>query len=216
MTANDANARRSGGEHTLHADSRRRCAHRAAAHQFWIWAGANIAPINWVLGALGINLGPRASCQTIAVLVIGNLAGMRGLRPVRADGPTDRREPDGALAQRVRSGRRLPARRHCRDCSRSAGAPSTPGSSSTWSVVPVRAASASRRHWSQDRRGRGIMIVQVGLAALGFRAIARSSGGPCPSTLRVLAAMTHRRLDQSGVHWDYAGSRLHGAALWSA
>ncbi|MDQ4029669.1 MAG: cytosine permease, partial [Actinomycetota bacterium] len=25
--------------------------------QFWIWAGANIAPINWVLGALGIVLG---------------------------------------------------------------------------------------------------------------------------------------------------------------
>ena len=25
--------------------------------QFWIWAGANIAPINWVLGALGIGLG---------------------------------------------------------------------------------------------------------------------------------------------------------------
>ncbi|WP_017997333.1 hypothetical protein [Rhizobium leguminosarum] len=22
--------------------------------QFWIWAGANVAPINWVLGALGI------------------------------------------------------------------------------------------------------------------------------------------------------------------
>ena len=22
-----------------------------AAHQFWIWTGANIAPINWVLGA---------------------------------------------------------------------------------------------------------------------------------------------------------------------
>ena len=26
-----------------------------AAHQFWIWTGANIAPINWVLGALGIH-----------------------------------------------------------------------------------------------------------------------------------------------------------------
>ena len=25
------------------------------AHQFWIWTGANIAPINWVLGALGIS-----------------------------------------------------------------------------------------------------------------------------------------------------------------
>ncbi len=28
------------------------------AHQFWIWAGANIAPINWVLGALGHLAGP--------------------------------------------------------------------------------------------------------------------------------------------------------------
>ena len=28
-----------------------------ALDQFWIWAGANIAPINWVLGALGIVLG---------------------------------------------------------------------------------------------------------------------------------------------------------------
>ena len=25
--------------------------------QFWIWMGANIAPINWVLGTLGITLG---------------------------------------------------------------------------------------------------------------------------------------------------------------
>ncbi|MPV87284.1 cytosine permease, partial [Georgenia ruanii] len=25
--------------------------------QFWIWCGANIAPINWVLGALGVGLG---------------------------------------------------------------------------------------------------------------------------------------------------------------
>ena len=28
-----------------------------AGHQFWIWAGANIAPINWVLGSLGISSG---------------------------------------------------------------------------------------------------------------------------------------------------------------
>jgi len=42
--------------------------------QLWIWAGANIAPINWVLGALGIvlKLGLR---ETIAVIVIGNLVG---------------------------------------------------------------------------------------------------------------------------------------------
>jgi NCS1 family nucleobase:cation symporter-1 len=42
--------------------------------QFWIWAGANIAPINWVLGALGIVLG-LSLIETILVVTIGNLAG---------------------------------------------------------------------------------------------------------------------------------------------
>src|SRR3954454_18175643 len=37
--------------------------------------GANIAPINWVLGALGIYLG-LSLWQTIAVLVLGDLIGM--------------------------------------------------------------------------------------------------------------------------------------------
>src|SRR5882724_2299627 len=42
--------------------------------QMWIWAGANIAPINWALGALGIvlNLG---LWETIAVIVVGNIVG---------------------------------------------------------------------------------------------------------------------------------------------
>ena len=42
--------------------------------QMWIWAGANSAPINWALGALGIvlHLGLR---ETIAVIVVGNLVG---------------------------------------------------------------------------------------------------------------------------------------------
>jgi NCS1 nucleoside transporter family len=42
--------------------------------QMWIWAGANIAPINWALGGLGIvlNLGLR---ETIAVIILGNLVG---------------------------------------------------------------------------------------------------------------------------------------------
>ena len=43
--------------------------------QFWIWCGANIAPINWVLGALGINLGLGLR-DTLIVLVVGNLIGM--------------------------------------------------------------------------------------------------------------------------------------------
>jgi nucleobase:cation symporter-1, NCS1 family len=42
--------------------------------QFWIWSGANIAPINWVLGALGITLG-LSLVETIVVVAIGNLVG---------------------------------------------------------------------------------------------------------------------------------------------
>jgi NCS1 nucleoside transporter family len=42
--------------------------------QMWIWAGANIAPINWVLGALGIIL-KLGLMETIAVIVVGNLIG---------------------------------------------------------------------------------------------------------------------------------------------
>ena len=42
--------------------------------QFWIWSGANIAPINWVLGALGIILG-LSLLETILVVAIGNVVG---------------------------------------------------------------------------------------------------------------------------------------------
>ena len=41
---------------------------------FWIWAGANIAPINWVLGALGIALGLGLR-DTLLVIVLGNVVG---------------------------------------------------------------------------------------------------------------------------------------------
>src|ERR1700716_4141135 len=42
--------------------------------QMWIWAGANIAPVNWALGALGIIL-KLGLWETIAVIVVGNLFG---------------------------------------------------------------------------------------------------------------------------------------------
>jgi NCS1 nucleoside transporter family len=42
--------------------------------QFWIWAGANIAPINWALGALGILLG-LGLMETIVIVVLGNIVG---------------------------------------------------------------------------------------------------------------------------------------------
>jgi NCS1 nucleoside transporter family len=42
--------------------------------QMWIWAGANIAPVNWALGALGIIL-KLGLWETIAVIVAGNVVG---------------------------------------------------------------------------------------------------------------------------------------------
>lgn len=42
--------------------------------QFWIWMGANIAPINWVLGALGIVLG-LSFVETVVTIAIGNVLG---------------------------------------------------------------------------------------------------------------------------------------------
>ena len=42
--------------------------------QFWIWAGANLAPINWVLGALGIVLG-LSLLETFLVVALGNIVG---------------------------------------------------------------------------------------------------------------------------------------------
>jgi NCS1 nucleoside transporter family len=44
------------------------------AEQFWIWFGANLAPVNWVLGALGIVLG-LSLLETILVVAIGNVVG---------------------------------------------------------------------------------------------------------------------------------------------
>src|SRR5258705_658057 len=39
-----------------------------------MWAGANIAPVNWALGALGIVL-KLGLWETIAVIVLGNIVG---------------------------------------------------------------------------------------------------------------------------------------------
>ncbi len=62
------------GEHSL-APVPEEARTSQASHQFWIWAGANIAPINWVLGALGIALG-LGLAEVVLVLVVGNIIGM--------------------------------------------------------------------------------------------------------------------------------------------
>jgi NCS1 nucleoside transporter family len=45
-----------------------------SADQFWIWAGANLAPINWVLGTVGLGLGLSLG-ETLLVILVGNTLG---------------------------------------------------------------------------------------------------------------------------------------------
>lgn len=184
------------------------------AHQFWIWAGANVAPINWVLGALGIGLG-LSLIQTIAVLVLGNVVGMvifgffvlMGQRTsvsqmVLSRGAFGRR---GAYLPALLQG--LLAVGWC--------------AVNTWIILDLVVALFAK---IGIQGGTGlkiaiaivIMVLQVALAAVGFRAIARFERWTVPITLVVLAAMTVVAWTHTHVQWGYAGQGLHGTALWSA
>jgi NCS1 nucleoside transporter family len=43
--------------------------------QFWIWAGANSAPINWILGVLGVTLFKLGLVETAVIIAVTNLLG---------------------------------------------------------------------------------------------------------------------------------------------
>jgi NCS1 nucleoside transporter family len=184
------------------------------AAQFWIWTGANIAPINWVLGALGIVLG-LSLAQTVLVLVLGNLIGMAvfGLfvlmgqrtgvsQMVLSRSAFGRR---GAYAPAVLQG--IIAAGWC--------------AINTWIVLDLVVALFGKLG---VEGGRGlkivvavvIMVAQVLIAAIGFRAIAAFEKYTVPVTLAVLAVMTVVAWTGSGVKWGYAGGGLQGAELFSA
>ncbi len=186
------------------------------AHQFWIWMGANIAPINWVLGALGIYLG-LSLWQTIAVLVVGNLIGMAVFGFFVLMG--QRTAVSQMVLSRAAFGRRgayLPALMQgllavgwC--------------AINTWIILDLVIALFDKIGISG---GDGlkitvsivIMAIQVWLAAIGFRAIARFERWTVPITLVVLLAMTivAWTSDKTNVDWGYSGGDLHGKALWSS
>ena len=186
------------------------------AHQFWIWMGANIAPTNWVLGALGIYLG-LSLWQTIGVLVFGNLIGMAVFGFFVLMGQQT------AVSQMVLSraafGRRgayLPAALQgllaigwC--------------AINTWIILDLVVALFDKIgiHGGDGLKitvAIVIMAIQVWLAAIGFRAIARFERWTVPITILVLLAMTivAWTSDKTNVDWGYAGGHLHGKPLWSS
>jgi toxin CptA len=185
-----------------------------AAHQFWIWTGANVAPINWVLGALGINLG-LSLWQTIGVLVAGNLVGMAifGLFVLMGQ----RTGVSQMVLSRSAFGRRgayLPA---VLQGLLAAGWCAV----NTWIILDLVVALFGKLGYHGGTAFKIavtvlIMVLQVWIAAVGFRAIARFERWTVPITLAVLAVMTIVAWTKTDVQWDYKGGDLHGAALWSS
>jgi NCS1 nucleoside transporter family len=185
-----------------------------ASAQFWIWAGANIAPINWVLGALGIALGLGLS-DVVLVLVLGNIIGMAVFGFFVLMG--QRTGVSQMVLARAAFGRRgayLPAAIQgiiaigwC--------------AINTWIILDLVTALFGKLGYDGGRGFRivvalFIMAIQVFIAAIGFKAIAAFEKWTVPVTLVVVLAMTVVGWTKSGVDWSYSGDNLTGGARISA
>jgi nucleobase:cation symporter-1, NCS1 family len=189
--------------------------------QFWIWCGANIAPINWVLGALGINLG-LGLADTLIVLVAGNLIGMAifGLFVLMGQ----RTGVTGMVLSRAAFGRRgayLPATIQgllaigwC--------------AVNTWIILDLVMAllgklgavdPAAANYVAKIIVALVIMAIQVAISWLGYKAIATFEKWTVPPTIVVLVAMSVVAWFALDIDWSYqgpAGNVLTGNERWAA
>ncbi len=187
--------------------------------QFWIWCGANIAPINWVLGALGIALGLGLR-DTLIVLVLGNLIGMAlfGLFVLMGQ----RTGVTGMVLSRAAFGRRgayLPA---------TIQAALAVGwcAVNTWIILDLVMAllgkigvvdpDASNYPWKIGVAAL-IMGIQVAISWAGYRTIAAFERWTVPPTILVLVAMSIAAWFFLDIDWGYAGPAGHiltGSDRW--
>ncbi|KSU64178.1 purine-cytosine permease family protein [Arthrobacter sp. NIO-1057] len=181
--------------------------------QFWIWAGANVAPINWILGALGIHLG-LGFRDTIIVLVVGNVIGMLGFGFFVLLG--QKTGATGMLLARGAFGRRgayLPA---------AIQAVIAIGWSAinTWVILDLVLALFGQIGWVDPTKGNllirilvaaVIMTLQVIICYRGYQAISKFERLTMPPTIIVLIAMSILAWTQLDIDWAYAGPE--GAVL---
>jgi nucleobase:cation symporter-1, NCS1 family len=172
----------------------------AAIDQFWIWAGANIAPINWVLGALGIQLGLNL-LQTLAVIVIGNLLGatLFGIFCLMGHHTGVPQMILGRLAF-GRRGAYLPALAQVL-------MPMGWVATNTWIVLDLAVAALERMGASGSPELRyliaaAVMALQVGIAARGFNAIKHFERYTMPVILAIMAVMTVLAFCRVDIHWQ--------------
>ncbi|NJC71319.1 cytosine permease [Planosporangium thailandense] len=194
--------------------------HRVSG-QFWIWAGANIAPVNWVLGALGVSLGLGLS-DTLIALVAGNVVGMAlfGLFVLMGQ----RTGVTGMVLSRAAFGRRgnyLPA-----------GIQATLAigwcAVNTWVILDLVMAllgklgivdASARNLGARILVAALIMGVQVAISWFGYRSIAAFERWTVPPTIVVLIGMSVVAWFHLHLNWSYAGPPghvLHGSARFAA
>lgn len=182
--------------------------------QLWIWAGANIAPINWILGALGIVLG-LGLWETILIVVVGNIIGCAIFASMTVMG--HKTGVNQMVLSRSAFGRRG-------------------GYLSSWmqflmtmgwigvnTYFPVLLAVGILGHFGiKDSFGvkflvvTVIMIIQVGIGVYGFYMIRTFEKYTVPVTLAIFALMSVLAWSRSGVvDWGLK-STLTGAAHFSS
>jgi NCS1 nucleoside transporter family len=181
--------------------------------QFWIWCGANIAPINWVLGALGINLGLGLS-DTLVVLVLGNLIGMGlfGLFVLLGQ----RTGVTGMVLGRAAFGRRGNYLPSVIQAALSIGWCAV----NTWIILDLVMAllgklgvvdPAAENYAAKIAVAALLMAIQVAISWLGYRAISAFERWTVPPTIAVLVLMSVVAWFFLDIDWSYAGPE--GAVL---
>ncbi|HET8604793.1 MAG TPA: cytosine permease [Marmoricola sp.] len=194
--------------------------HRVSG-QFWIWCGANIAPINWVLGALGVDLG-LGLWDTVLVLVVGNLIGMSLFGFFVLLG--QRTGATGMVLSRAvfgRVGNYLPATiQACLAIGWCA--------LNTWIILDLVMALLGKVGVvdpSVPNNGVRILVAglimtaQVVISWLGYRAIAAFERWTVPPTIAILVVMSVTAWFFLHIDWGYAGPAGHvlaGSARWAA
>jgi NCS1 family nucleobase:cation symporter-1 len=183
--------------------------------QFWVWMGANLAPINWVLGTLGPIFG-LSLVETVLVVVIGNIVGcaLFGLFTTMGH----RTGVNQMVLSRSAFGRRgayVPSAAQLLLTMGWIGV-------NTWVVLDLIVGKEGildqlGYHGGQGTRylvGLVIMLVQVLIAIWGFYLIRTFEKYTVPVTAAIMVAMTALAFTKVDVKWG--GSAVHGSDKLSA
>lgn len=175
---------------------------------FWIWAGANIAPINWVLGALGITLGLSLT-ETLLVVVFGNLVGCAVFGVFNVIG--HRTAVNQMVLGRAPFGTKGAIVPGVVQLALTVGWVGV----NTWVVLDLALAMLAELGvtggmWLEVAVAGGIMAIQLGLALYGFYAIRSFEKYTVPATVVVMAVMTVTAIATTDVNWTLTGVPMDG------